>query len=163
MWSKCLRVKVTYQFLVVASCDLSRWVEANPLRSLCSRAIADFLWEDVIRCHGCFGKLVVDGGSEIKEAVKELAQRYGVKKVVMSAYPPQANEMIERGRKPIVGALLKMLDGELTYWMRNLPAVAWQIDQLYVPQPASPPSPSVVGVNTSSLSSLKSLPGQILL
>ena len=114
-----------YRFLVVARCDLSGWVEAKPLRTLSSRAVADFLWEDVICRHGCFGKLIIDGGSENKDAVAELARRYGVKRVVVSAYHPQANGMIERGHKPIVDALSKMSDGGSTNWVQNLPAVLW--------------------------------------
>lgn len=95
------------------------------MRSLSSRAVADFLWEDVISRHGCFGKLIIDGGSENKEAVAELTRRYGIKRVVVSAYHPQANGMIERGHKPIVDALSKMSDGGSTNWVRNLPAVLW--------------------------------------
>ena len=103
-----------FKFLVVARCDLSSWVEAKLLRTLSSRAVADFLWEDVICRHGCFGKLVIDGGSENKDAVAELAERYRVKRVVVSAYHPQANRMIERGHKPIVDALSKMSAGGST-------------------------------------------------
>ena len=114
-----------YKFLVVARCDLSGWVEAKPLRALSSRAVADFLWEDVICRHGCFGKLVIDGGSENKDAVAELAERYGVKRVVVSAYHPQANGMIERGHKPIVDALSKMSARGYTNWVRILPAILW--------------------------------------
>lgn len=114
-----------FRYLVVARCDLSDWVEAKPLRTLSSRAVADFLWEDVICRPGCFGKLIIDGGSENKEAVVELAQRYGIKRVVVSAYHPQANGMIERGHKPIVDALSKMSDGGSTNRVQNLPAVLW--------------------------------------
>ena len=114
-----------YRFLMVARCDLSGWVEAKPLRTLSSRAVADFLWEDVICRHGCFRKLIIDGGSENKEAVAELARRYKVKRVVVSAYHPQANGMIERGHEPIVDALSKMSDGGSTNWVWNLPAVLW--------------------------------------
>lgn len=32
-----------YRFLVVARCDLSVWVEAKPLRTISSRAVADCL------------------------------------------------------------------------------------------------------------------------
>ena len=97
-----------FYFLVIARCDSFGWVEAKPLSTLSSRAAADFLWEDVICRHWCFGKLVIDGGSENKEAVAELTRRYGIKRVVVSAYHPQANGMIERGHKPIVDALSKM-------------------------------------------------------
>ena len=113
-----------YRFLVVAHCDLSGWIEAKLLRTYSSGAVADFFLEDVICRHGCFGKLIMDGGSENKEAVAELAQKYKVKRVVVSAYHPQANEMIERCHKLIADALSKMLDGKPTSWVRNSPAVS---------------------------------------
>ena len=114
-----------YRFLVVDLCDLSGWVEVGPFRTFTSKAVARFLWEDIVCRHGCFGKLVIDGGSENKEAVEELAERYGIKRVVVSAYHPQANGMIERGHKPIVDALSKMSEGGRENWVRNLPAVLW--------------------------------------
>ncbi len=114
-----------YQYLVVARCDLSGWVETKPLRTFSSRAVADFLWEDVICHHGCFGKLIIDGGSENKDVVAELAQRYWVKRVVVSAYHSQANGMIEHRHKPIVDALSKILDRGSANWVRNLPIVLW--------------------------------------
>lgn len=55
----------------------------------------------------------------------ELTRRYGIKRVVVSAYHPQANGMIEREHKPIVNALSKMSDRGSTNWVRNLPAVLW--------------------------------------
>ena len=81
------------------------------MRTLSSQAVADFFWEDVICRHGCFGKLTIDGGSENKDAVAELTERYEIKKVVISAYHPQVNGMIERGHKPIVNAFSKILVG----------------------------------------------------
>ncbi len=95
------------------------------MRILSSQAVADFLLEDVISRHDCFRELVIDGGSENKDAVAELAQRYKVKRVVVSAYHLKANEMIERGHKPIVDVLSKMSDGGSTNWVQNLPAVLW--------------------------------------
>ncbi len=61
-----------YRLIVIARCDLSGWVEAKLLRTIFSRAIADFLLENVICRHGCFAKLVIHGGSENKDAVAKL-------------------------------------------------------------------------------------------
>ncbi len=69
--------------------------------------------------------MLIDEGSENKDAVAELAERYEVKRVLVSAYHPQANGMIERGHKPIVNALSKMSAEGSTNWVRNLPAVLW--------------------------------------
>lgn len=112
-----------YQFLVIACCNSSSWVEAKPLHTLSSQVIADFLWKNVIYHHGCFGKLIINGRSENKYTVAELTQRYWIKRVVVLVYHPQANGIIECGHKPIVDALLKMLDRGSTNWIQNLPTV----------------------------------------
>ena len=110
-------------YLVVARDDLSGWVEARPLAKATAQAVAKFIWEDIVCRHGVFDKLIVDGGPENKGLVKEFARRYGIKRIVVSAYHPQANGMIERGHKPIVDALSKMTAGGQGNWISNLPAV----------------------------------------
>lgn len=70
--------------------------------------MADFLREDIICLYGYFGKLVIDWGSENKETVEKLANKYKVKKVIVSVYHSKANGMIKPVYKSIVDALSKM-------------------------------------------------------
>lgn len=74
----------------------------------------------MIYWHKCFGKLVIDRGSENKKVVKELKQRYGIKKVVVLTYYPQANSMIEKQHKFIVNTFPKVSDGGSVNWVQNL-------------------------------------------
>ena len=119
------RGKGRFKYLIVARDDLSGWVEAKALVRGTSEAVAKFLWEDVVCRHGCFGKMVIDGGPENKDLVKAFAERYGIKRVQISAYHPQANGMVERGHKPIVDALAKMTSGGEGNWVDYLHAVLW--------------------------------------
>jgi hypothetical protein len=103
LWKK-IAVDVIYMpaskgksFLVVARDDFCEWPEARALKSATSAHVAKFIWENVICRHGCFDKLIVDGGSENKDLIIELTQRYGIKRIITSAYYLQANGMIERG------------------------------------------------------------------
>lgn len=80
------------------------------MRTFSSRAVTDFIWEDVICCHSYFGKLIIDRELENKDAIVELTRRYRVKRVVVSANHLQANRMIERGYKLIVNTVSKMSD-----------------------------------------------------
>ena len=45
--------------------------------------------------------------------------------VMMSAYHPQANGMIEQSYKQIVDTFSKMLAGGSTNWVQNLSAILW--------------------------------------
>jgi hypothetical protein len=121
-------------YLVAAREDLSGWVEGRALASANSAAVAKFLWEDVVCRHGCFGRLVVDGGPENKRHVAEFTKKYGIERVQVSAYHPAANGMVERGHKPIVDALAKMTDGGLGNWVKNLPTVLF-LDRTSIHQP----------------------------
>lgn len=87
--------------------------------------MVDFIWEDIICYHSCFEKLIINGRQENKDAIAELAERYKIKKIVVSAYYSQANEMIERGHKLIVNTFLKMSAKESTNQDQNLPTVLW--------------------------------------
>lgn len=115
---------IGFHFFVLARCDLSGWVEGRALRKANSMAVAKFMWEDIICRHGCFGKLVVDGGPENLGFAEALARRYGIKRIVTSAYHPQANGMIERGHRPIVDALSKMSE-EGKNWPNHFHAALW--------------------------------------
>lgn len=112
------------KYLVLARSDLSGWVEGRALTAASSKLVARFLYEDVICRHGIFQKLVVDGGPENKDLVEALASKYGIRRVVVSAYHPEANGMVERGHAPIVNALSKLSGGERN-WVANLPTVLW--------------------------------------
>jgi hypothetical protein len=104
--------------------DLSGWVEARALRSANSEAVAAFLYEDVICRHGVFEKVVMDGGPENKGFVPVLTNKYGIKRVVVSAYHPEANGLVERGHKPVVDSLSKMTGGKAR-WTDHLHTVLW--------------------------------------
>ena len=58
--------------------------------------------------HGIFRKLIVDGGPENKKLVEALVKRYSIRHVVVSAYHPQANSMVERGYGLVIDALSNM-------------------------------------------------------
>jgi hypothetical protein len=121
-------------YLVVAREDLSGWVEARALAKANSASVAKFIWEDVVCRHGCFGRLVVDGGPENKGYVAAFAEKYRIERVQVSAYHPAANGMVERGHKPITDALAKMTDGGLGSWVQNLSTVLFA-DRTSIHQP----------------------------
>ena len=92
---------------------MSGWIEARALTNATSAAVAKFLWEDVVCRHGCFGRLIVDGGTENKKHITEFAKKYRIERIQVLVYHPPANGLVERGHKPVVDALAKMTDGGL--------------------------------------------------
>jgi hypothetical protein len=131
-WEK-LAVDVVYmppsqgkKFIVVARSDLSGWPEARALSKNNSAQLSKFLWEDIVCRHGVFRKVVMDGGPENRKLTKKLLEKYGMKRVLVSAYHPQANGMVERGHRPIVDSLSKLTNGHTKgSWVDLLPVVLW--------------------------------------
>ena len=67
--------------------------------------------------------MIINRRLKKQNAVAELTDRYGMKKIIVSAYDPQLNEMIDHGFKPIVNDLSKLLDRRFINWVWNLSAV----------------------------------------
>lgn len=109
------------KYLVLCRDYVSSYVEGRALRENTSANVAKFLKEEIFTRWGLPFKLIVDGGPENRGLVAELATRYGVRRVVGSAYHPQGQGPIERGHKEIVGALRKMTGN----WVTNLPMALW--------------------------------------
>jgi hypothetical protein len=53
----------------------------------------------------------MNGGPENKLLIKELYERYGINRIVVSSYHLEANGIIERRHKSIKDALLKRSSG----------------------------------------------------
>ena len=130
MWQKvCVdivympRVK-GFKYLVLARDDLSGWVEGRPLREKEAKGVAKFLFEDIVCRFGLYGKLIVDGGTENKSWVTEMTKKYGIRRIEISAYHPQANP-VERGHQQIKDGLAKLAEGGKGNWLKNLHACLW--------------------------------------
>jgi len=114
-----------YKYVVFARDDFTGWLEGRALTAANSKSVAKFLYEDVICRHGCPLKIVLDGGSENKGEVTKALAAYGVDKVSISAYHPQANGLVERGHDVIVNSLAKYSKGRRSEWFRYLPLAIW--------------------------------------
>ncbi len=60
--------------------------------------------------HDCFKKFVMNEKSKNKKLMNELIEKLAIKKIIISAYHFQTNEMIERKHRLFVNALIKMTD-----------------------------------------------------
>ncbi|KZT58513.1 hypothetical protein CALCODRAFT_410961, partial [Calocera cornea HHB12733] len=61
-----------YRYIAQARCSLSSYPEFRVLRHETGRALADFLFENVICRWGQIGKIVTDNGTPWVAAVSEL-------------------------------------------------------------------------------------------
>ena len=70
-------------------------MEARALAKLSSKAIAKFVYEDVIYRHRCFIYLLIDGGPENKSWLSVLTTKYKIKRTVISVYNSKGRLLAE--------------------------------------------------------------------
>ena len=74
---------------------------------------------------------MINEGPENKVLIVDLVKRYGIHRLMVSAYYSQTNGIVERGYKPIVDVLGKITNRGFTGQIKHLPAVL-QVDRIIV-------------------------------
>ncbi|KAK4701377.1 hypothetical protein P7C70_g4856, partial [Phenoliferia sp. Uapishka_3] len=109
-------------YLLTAREDLTGWVEGRALAKITSYEVSRFIRETLVPRFGWFYQATVDGGPEFRGAVTEALEEFGIKRVVIAPYHPEANGQEERGHQPIVDCLVKISDSP-KMWAKHLPMV----------------------------------------
>ncbi|KAK4693986.1 hypothetical protein P7C70_g8824, partial [Phenoliferia sp. Uapishka_3] len=112
----------TKPYLLTARGDLTGWVEGRALAKITFLEVTRFISKVLIPRFGWFYQATLDGGTEFKgEVIKALCE-FGIRRIVIAAYHPEANGMEERGHQPLVDCLIKISDTPKS-WARHLPMV----------------------------------------
>ena len=131
VWEK-IEVNVIHMFsseekcyIVLTRNDFLKWVEERALKAATSKAIAKFLWKDVICRHDCLKRFVMNEELKNKEIVETLIEKYKIKRVMMSIYYSQMNDLVKRNYTAVVNVLIKMTVNESMRWVRSFVNVLW--------------------------------------
>lgn len=113
-----------YEYIVHGRCSLSSWVEGRPLKKETAKAIAQWLFEDVICRWGCLLEIVTDNGKQYV-AVLEWLKKWGIKGIRISAYNSKAQGKIERPHGDLRDSLYKATGGNPSKWSYFFHHVLW--------------------------------------
>ena len=84
------------QYLVIAKEYFLGQLEVRALINTISKAVAKFLWEEVIYKQGVFKQLFINRGLENKDIGAIFIEMYRIYQIVISAYYSQKQGLIER-------------------------------------------------------------------
>lgn len=110
--------------IVHGRCGLSSWMEGRPLKSENAKAIAQWLFEDIICRWGCLVEIVTDNGKPFIGALEYL-KKWGIKGIRISAYNKQAQGKVERPHGDIRQSLYKATEGFISKWFYFFHHVMW--------------------------------------
>nr|GAT47309.1 predicted protein [Mycena chlorophos] len=114
-----------HKLVVSARDSLSRWIEAQGLRSDTAAALGKFLLEYIICRWGCPDEIVTDNAPQFLAAIEWLHRKYGIVGIKISPYNSQANGPVERSHADIRQSLVKATGGAGNKWYWFLPQVVW--------------------------------------
>jgi hypothetical protein len=91
---------------------ITSWPEARALVAENSKAIAEWLFQDIICRWGCLREIITDNGKPFIAALKYLEEKYGIKGIRISAYNSKANGKVERPHWDLRQMLYKACNGD---------------------------------------------------
>ena len=106
-------------------CGMTSWMEGRPLKDENGKALANWMFEDIICRWGCFIEIVTDNGGPYRSAVAWLEQKYGIKGIKISPYNSKANGRIERPHWDLRQMLYKATGGNPSKWFWFFFHVMW--------------------------------------
>lgn len=118
-------LKNRFRGVVQARCSLIAWPEFRMLRAETSKALGDFIFEQILCRWGALEEIVTDNGTPFIAALDYLAKRYGITHIRISPYNKQANGIAERSHRSVRDALVKTCGDTGLAWPNVIHAVFW--------------------------------------
>jgi len=114
------------RFLVVAVDYFTKWAEAEPLMTITTGAIKNFLWKAIICRFGIPYALITDNGTQFNcKPFQEWCDELKIRHFFSSVYYLQSNGQVEATNKTLVKILKKKLPKRKGGWVEYLPEVMW--------------------------------------
>ena len=111
--------------------SLTRWVELVALPNQEGLTVARTVFEVWICRFGAPRQITSDRGTNFLSVVfKFLSDKFGIDRVITSAYTPKSNGVLERRHADIVASLKRLVGNEPSTWDEFLPAVRFATNTL---------------------------------
>ena len=87
--------------------------------------IVRFIYENIICRHEYFERLIIDDDSKNKKLIETFIQKYRIKRLIVSVFHSQVNEMIKRKHISIKDVLSKLTLRDEKKWTRHFHSILW--------------------------------------
>ena len=114
-----------YKFFVHLRCATTSWPEGRALTAESSKAIGEWLFQDVLSRWGAISEIVTDNGAPWVKACEYLAGKYHLHHIRVSGYNSRANGIVERPHFSVRDALFKACGGDGSKWHSQVHTVLW--------------------------------------
>ena len=112
-------------YLILVREKFSKWIENRVFAKTDFESVIRFIYKNIICRHECFERLMIDDDSKNKKLIETFIQKYRIKRLIVSVFHSQVNEMIERKHISIKNALSKLTFENEEKWIRHFHSVLW--------------------------------------
>ncbi|KAI5343733.1 hypothetical protein L3X38_011609 [Prunus dulcis] len=120
------------KYAVVAVDYFTKWVEAEPLATITSAKIEDFVWTHICCRFGIPYAIITDNGRQFdSELFRQFCTRLKINLFFASPAHPQSNGQVEAINKIVKKLLKRHLDKAKGAWPEKLPEALWAIRTSY--------------------------------
>jgi len=120
------RAQPQFQFLLVATDYLTKWIKVVPFSEVTGQQVIKFLWQNVVCRFGLPHTIISDRGTNF--AIREVATfcaKYKITYQFSILYYSQGNDQAETSNHTILDSLCKSLGKAKGKWVKRLPGVLW--------------------------------------
>jgi hypothetical protein len=120
------------RYILVATDYVTKWAEAEAVKSDDAATVARFMYEHIITRFGCPKELVSDRGSHfINSTIEALTEKYEIKHRKTTPYHPRANGQTEKTNGLLCKIIMKTISKSRTNWDTKLFAALWAYRTAY--------------------------------
>ena len=114
MWQKVcvnivhMQLSEKKHYLIFFRKNFSKWVKDKAFAKTDFEFVIRFIYENIIFRNKYFKRLIIDDDSKNKKLIETFIQKYRIKRLIVSVFHSQINEMIKRKHISIKDALSKL-------------------------------------------------------
>ncbi len=113
-----------FEYVIQAIERTILWIEARALRSATARAVARFIYEEIVCRFSCVPVITMDNGAEFQGEVQHLLRTlYRCTAIFSTPYHPEGNAPVERSHDTLTTCLFKLTGNAKGHWPQHLHAV----------------------------------------
>nr|ADB85436.1 putative retrotransposon protein [Phyllostachys edulis] len=121
-----------FEFLFVAIDTFTKWIEAEPMTGITTKAAKRFMMRCVITRFGVPSRIITDNGKQFSSAkFQKFCDELGTRLCYASVAHPQSNGAVERANSQIMRGIKTRVFDQLIKrsgaWVQELPSVLWAI------------------------------------
>ena len=120
------------KFAIVAVDYFTKWVEAEPLTTITTKRVINFIVRNIICRYGIPKIVITDNGTQFDSAeFRNFFQKYHIENRYTSVAHPQSNGQVEAANKVIKSILKRRMKRARAMWADELPLALWAYRTTY--------------------------------